>query len=419
MTGTSRRIFMRGVAASAAAAFAGPVSAQNLVDTIIGSPGRSSWGDQFDAQVSSGGRVASTRPTLHPDTVHFLNQAIADYSRIASSGGWPTVPATKKLQLGVVDPDVELLRRRLMISGDLSTRAGMSPAFDSYVDAALKRFQARHGLPTDGVTGQYTYSALNVSAPVRLQQLETNLARLREGTGRSLGQRFVMVNIPAAEIEAVENSRVVLRHTAIVGKVDRQTPILSSNINEIILNPYWNAPVSIVRRDIIPLMRENPNYLADNNIRLIAPDGSEVDPMTVDWSTDEATRYRFRQDPGEINAMASVKINFPNQHAVYMHDTPQKQLFRDQERFHSSGCVRVQNVRDLVTWLLRDTPDWGRRQIETTIQSAEDVHISLADAVPVHFVYISAWSSGDGAVHFRDDIYGRDGASELQISTAL
>lgn len=419
MTGTSRRIFMRGVAASAAAAFAGPAGAQNLVDTIIGSPGRSAWGDQFDAQVSSGGRVASTRPTLHPDTVRFLELAIADYSRIASSGGWPVVPATKKLQLGVVDPDVELLRRRLMVSGDLSERAGMSPAFDSYVDAALKRFQARHGLPADGVTGQYTYSALNISASVRLQQLETNLARLREDTSRSLGQRFVMVNIPAAEIEAVENSRVVLRHTAIVGKVDRQTPILTSKVNEIILNPYWNAPVSIVRRDIIPLMRENPDYLADNNIRLIAPDGSEVDPMTVDWSTDEATRYRFRQDPGEINAMASVKINFPNQHAVYMHDTPQKQLFRDQERFHSSGCVRVQNVRDLVTWLLRDTPDWGRRKIETTIQSAEDVHIGLAEAVPVHFVYISAWSTGDGAVHFRDDIYGRDGASELQISTAL
>src|SRR5690606_19042405 len=215
----------------------------------------------------------------------------------------------------------------------LSTRAGLSPAFDTYVDAALKRFQARHGLPADGVTGQYTYSALNVSAPVRLGQLQTNLGRLRDLTSKPLGDRYVMVNIPAASIEAVENGRVVLRHTAIVGKVDRQTPILSSKINEIILNPYWNAPVSIVRRDIIPLMRKNPNYLRDNNIRMIAPDGSEVDPLTVDWSTDEATRYRFRQDPGKINAMATIKINFPNPHAVYMHDTPQQSLFGKLMRF--------------------------------------------------------------------------------------
>ena len=416
---TSRRMFLGGAGAAAAAAFSRPAQAQNLLDAIINAPRRGAWADQFDAQVSAGGEVSSTLPVLSPQTAAFVERAIADYSALVASGGWPTVPATKRLQIGVIDPDVEILRRRLMVSGDLSTRAGMSPAFDSYVDAALKRFQARHGLPADGVTGQYTYSALNVSAPVRLGQLQTNLGRLRDLTSKPLGDRYVMVNIPAASIEAVENGRVVLRHTAIVGKVDRQTPILSSKINEIILNPYWNAPVSIVRRDIIPLMRKNPNYLRDNNIRMIAPDGSEVDPLTVDWSTDEATRYRFRQDPGKINAMATIKINFPNQHAVYMHDTPEKNLFRDQERFHSSGCVRVQNVRDLVTWILRDTPDWDRRQIETMIQTQEDVHIPVANPVPVYFVYLSSWSTGDGVVHFRDDIYGMDGAEELQISTAL
>jgi len=417
---TSRRVFLSGAGAAAAAAFAGSAKAQTAFDAIINAPRRGAWDDQFDAPASSGQqRVASNRPVLSPETVAYVEQAIASYSNLVASGGWPQVPATKKLQLGVIDPDVEALRRRLMVSGDLSPRAGMSPAFDSYVDQALKRFQARHGLPADGVTGRYTFSALNVSAPVRLGQLQTNLGRLRELTAKDLGQRFVMVNIPAAQIEAVENGRVVLRHTAVVGKIDRQTPLLSSKINEIILNPYWNAPVSIVRRDIIPLMRKDPNYLTNNSIRMIAPDGQEVDPLTVDWSTEEAAKYRFRQDPGKINAMASVKINFPNEHAVYMHDTPQQNLFRDQERFHSSGCVRVQNVRDLVAWLLRDTPGWDRRQIETTIQTDEDVHINLAQPVPVHFVYVSAWSTGDGVVHFRDDIYGFDGAAELQISTAI
>ncbi|SEB34279.1 Murein L,D-transpeptidase YcbB/YkuD [Nitratireductor aquibiodomus] len=415
---TNRRMFLTGAGAAATAAMTGAASAQDLIEAIIRSPRRGAWNDQFDARASSGGKVASNLPIFSQETVSYVERAIMEYSSIASQGGWPRVPDDKKLELGVVDPNVEILRRRLMISGDLSQRAGMSQSFDSYVDAAVKRFQARHGLPADGVTGRHTFAALNVPAAIRLGQLETNLVRLRSMSG-FLGDRYVVVNIPAAEIEAVDNGRVMLRHTAIVGKVDRQTPILNSKINEIIINPYWNAPVSIVRKDIIPLMRKNPNYLTDNNIRLIAPDGSEVDPLTVDWSTDDAAKYRFRQDPGRINAMASIKINFPNPHAVYMHDTPQQGLFRDLDRFYSSGCVRVQNVRDLVTWLLRETDGWDRRRIEQTIQNDEDVRVSLNNPVPVYFTYISAWSTGDGAVHLRDDIYARDGASELQISTAL
>jgi len=416
---SSRRLFLAGASAAVASAVAGSAQAQNVIDSILRAPRRGAWNDQFDAGASSATRVSTNLAILNTSTLPYVEQAIGQYSNIAASGGWPIVPATKKLQIGVIDPDVELLRRRLMISGDLSQQAGMSQAFDSYVEAGLKRFQARHGLPADGVTGRYTYAAMNVGAHIRLGQLQTNLQRLREWTSRDLGNRLVMVKIPAAQIQAAEGGRVALNHTAVVGKIDRQTPILSSRIHEIILNPYWNAPVSIVRKDIIPVMRTNPNYLRDNSIRLIAPDGREVDPMTVDWSTDEATRYRFRQDPGKINAMASVKINFPNEHAVYMHDTPQQQIFRDQERFHSSGCVRVQNVRDLVTWILRDTSGWDRRTIETTIQTEQDKRIPVTNPVPVHFVYISSWSSGDGVVHFRDDIYGMDGVQELQMSSTL
>ena len=233
----------------------------------------------------------------------------------------------------------------------------------------MKRFQARHGLPADGVIGKYSYAAMNVTAPVRLGQLETNLVRLRTMSG-DLGPRYVMVNVPAAQIEAVENDRVALRHTAIVGKIDRQTPILNSAINEIIVNPYWNAPESIVRKDIIPLMRKNPQYLAENAIRILGPDGNEIDPSTIDWNTEDAAKFRFRQDPGKINAMASVKINFPNPHATYMHDTPSQGLFNKLMRFDSSGCVRVQNVRDLVTWLLRDTPGWDRQHFEQRSRAA-------------------------------------------------
>jgi murein L,D-transpeptidase YcbB/YkuD len=166
-------------------------------------------------------------------------------------------------------------------------------------------------------------------------------------------------------------------------------------------------------------MRKDPQYLANNNIRILGPDGIELDPSTIDWSTEDATKFRFRQDPGSGNAMASVKINFPSPENVYMHDTPQQSLFSKLMRFDSSGCVRVQNVRDLVTWLLRDTPGWDRRRFEETIKSGESTPVQLAEPVPVYFTYISAWSTGDGVAHFRDDSYGRDGVDELRMSQAL
>ncbi len=416
-TNASRRFFLSAASALAVTTIAGAARAQDVIGDILSSSRRGNWDDQFDARANKNDKVASNLPIFSPQTVSYVEQAIAQYSQIVGQGGWPMVPATKKLQLGVVDPDVVVLRKRLIISGDLSATAGISESFDTYVDAAVKRFQARHGLPDDGVLGKYTYAAMNVSAPVRLGQLETNLVRLRSMSG-FLGERYVMVNVPAAQIEAVENDRVALRHTAIVGKVDRQTPILNSAINEVIVNPYWNAPVSIVRKDIIPLMRKNPQYLSDNNIRILGPDG-ELDPATIDWSTEDATKFRFRQDPGAGNAMSSVKINFPSPENVYMHDTPQQSLFSKLMRFDSSGCVRVQNVRDLVTWLLRDTPGWDRRRFEETIKSGESTPVQLAQAVPVYFTYISAWSTGDGVAHFRDDIYGRDGVEDLQMSQAL
>lgn len=418
---TTRRLFLAGASLIAFDLAVGSALAEDTgnvdaVGEILKSERRGNWSDDFDAQASAGNKVASRLPIFSPQTVTYIEAAITQYQQIVAAGGWPVVPATKKLKLGVVDPDVEPLRKRLMVSGDLSERAGLSQSFDTYVDAAVKRFQTRHGLPADGVMGQYTFAAMNIGADVRLGQLETNLVRLRSMSG-FLGDRYVMVNIPAAQIEAVENMRVVSRHTAIVGKIDRQTPIVNSKINEVVVNPYWNAPESIVRKDIIPLMRKKPTYLTDNNIHILGPDGNEIDPTTIDWNTEDAAKFRFRQDPGTINAMASVKINFPSPDGVYMHDTPSQGLFNKLMRFESSGCVRVQNVRDLVVWLLRDTPGWNRQHFEEAIRSGQNTPVELTIPVPVYFTYISAWSTGDGVVHFRDDIYGRDGVDELQISS--
>ncbi|RYY13486.1 MAG: murein L,D-transpeptidase, partial [Alphaproteobacteria bacterium] len=210
--------------------------------------------------------------------------------------------------------------------------------------------------------------------------------------------------------------RVVQRHTAVVGKIDRQTPILNSKITNLNLNPYWHAPVSIVRKDIIPLMQKSPDYLTKNDIHIFAPDGSEIPPESINWNSDDATRYLFRQNPGKNNAMSSVKINFPNPHAVYMHDTPQQSLFSKLMRFESSGCVRVQNVRDLVVWLARDEGGWDRQTIEKIIAARTRQDIDLKNPVPVYFTYISAWATDPSVVQFRDDIYHRDGSELLAMN---
>ncbi|WP_099866262.1 L,D-transpeptidase family protein [Pararhizobium haloflavum] len=411
----SRRAFLSSAAAVGATAIAGAAHGQTVLDTILSSPRRGHWDDQFDARGTRAVEQVSTRvPTLSAQTLQYAQGALVDYQQIVQNGGWNTVPAVNKLQLGVDHPDVTALRRRLMVSGDLPLDAGMSSAFDTYVDGAVKRFQARHGLPPDGVMGELSYAALNVPADIRLGQLETNVVRLQSMAG-DLGQRHVTVNIPAAHIEAVQDGRVASRHTAVVGKIDRQTPILNSEIHEVILNPTWTAPRSIIEKDIMPLMRKDPNYLTDNNIRLFDGQGNEVPPSSVDWNAAEAPDLMFRQDPGKINAMASTKINFHNAHAVYMHDTPQQNLFFNEVRFDSSGCVRVQNVRDLSLWILQNNPDWDRQRMEQVIASREITPIAVNNPVPVYFTYVTAWATSDRVVQFRDDIYQRDGAPELAM----
>ncbi len=412
-----RRKFLTGMAAAGAATFGTPALAENPIASIINSSKRDRWADQFDARKGDAKLSATNVPIFSPQTPVFVERAIQDHRQIASTGGWPVVPANKKLELGNQSPNVRLLRKRLIISRDLDASAGDgSDVFDTWVDGAVRRFQARHGLPADGVVGKFTYAAMNIPTSIRLGQLETNLVRLRSMSG-FLGDRYVMVNIPAAQIEAVRNGRVESRHTAIVGKVDRQSPIIASKIYELNLNPYWTSPVSIVKKDLIPLMQKDPEYLTRNKIRIFDRKTQiEIPPETINWNSDEAVQYMFRQDPGKINAMGSVKINFPNPHAVYMHDTPQQSVFSKLLRFESSGCVRVQNVRDLITWIADETPGWGRRQLERTIESGDRIDVKLASAVPVYWNYITAWSTKNGVVQFRDDIYSRDGAEVLTSS---
>jgi L,D-transpeptidase YcbB len=413
----NRRTVLRRMAKAAAAlagtAVAARAYAQDaLLQSLIEQNLRSDYGQGFDAASRTIRMPKASLPTLSQATVEHTEQAIQAFDGIVARGGWPQVPAADRMRLGNRNAGIANLRRRLIASGDLDANIGVSEIYDSFVDAAVRRFQARHGLTVDGVVREQTLKALNVPAEVRLAQLRTNLVRLRSMSG-NLGNRFVVCNIPAAQIEAIENGVAVSRHTAVVGKPDRPSPDINSRIVEVNFNPFWTVPVSIVRRDLIPKMQAEPDYLTENRIRIYDPKGNELTPAQINWYSEEAVNYRFRQDPGDFNSLGSIRINFPNKHAVYMHDTPLKNLFGEDFRFHSSGCVRVQNVRELVNWLLVETPKWSREEVDAAIKSGDRVDARIARPVPLYWVYVTAWATPDGVTQFRDDIYSRDGVGPV------
>jgi murein L,D-transpeptidase YcbB/YkuD len=411
----TRRSFLR--TTGGAAAFAGGVvlprlaGAQNdeqLLRSVIEQSQRGDYGQNFDTTLRNVRMPKASLPTLSAATAQTTEQAVAQYEAIVSLGGWPRVPDGTEMRVGYRHPAVQALRQRLKLGGDLDVDAGATDVFDTYVEAAVRRFQARHGVRVDGVVREPTFHALNIPADVRLNQLRTNVQRLRSfKTGRA--NRYVVCNIPAAQIEAIENDVAVSRHTAVVGKPDRASPELNSRIVEINFNPSWTVPVSLVRRDLVPLMQKDPNYLTSEHIHIYDMHGQELQPSQINWQTNEAVNYRFRQDPGDFNSLGTLRIQFPSPDGVYMHDTPEKGLFGEDMRFHSSGCVRVRNVRELAEWLLRDTPNWSHAQIEATIKSGQRVDAKLKAPVPVHWVYVTAWATPDGVVQFRDDIYNKDG----------
>jgi len=370
--------------------------------------GQAEWAQRYDADA----RLTvsrSTTPILSPQTVAATEAAIERFREIIASGGWPQVPFGQQMRLGSNSPSVSALRRRLIASGDLGAETGASPVFDSYVEAGVRRFQARHGVIATGVVNRQTIQAMNVPAEIRLKQLETNLVRLRSFS-HGLGNRYVTANIPAASVETVENGEVVTHHMAGVGKIDRQSPVMQTKAIQVNFNPFWTVPSSVIRKDLIPKMQADPNYLRDNHIRVYGKNNEELQPEQINWRSLEALNFRFRQDiGGDFNSLGVVRIDIANPYGVYMHDTPAKGVFGDDFRFVSSGCIRLQNVRDYVAWLLKETPGWDRDHIDEVIASGERVDVKITPAVPVYWVYITAWATPDGVTQFRDDIYQRDG----------
>ena len=412
--GMNRRLVLTGLAAAAATLAAPRAFAQSddPLQQLIQQNQRGGLGESFDSSSRTIAMPKASLPTLSPATVQTTELAVARYEQVVAQGGWPTVPVNDRLRVGARHPAVLPLRARLKVAGDLDPAAVENDIYDSYVEAAVKRFQARHGLSTDGRPGKLTFDALNFPAEQRLAQLKLNLARLRAFDTKA-ANRFVVCNIPAAQLEAIENGVVMSRHAAVAGKPDRPSPDINSRIIEINFNPYWTVPVSIVRKDLIPKMQAEPDYLTRNHIRIFDPKNNELTPAQINWFSEEAVNFKFKQDPGDFNSLGSIRINFPNKDGVYMHDTPNKNLFGEDFRFHSSGCIRIQNVRDLVNWLLVETPGWARPEIDAVVKSGERKDAKIAKPVQLYWIYVTAWATADGVVQFRDDIYNRDGLASV------
>jgi murein L,D-transpeptidase YcbB/YkuD len=383
---------------------------------------------EYDAQDPAGSDETSVvedlsddpQPLFDRQMLLSLEQAERQYAEIAGSGGWASIPSGPSFNATDPDSRASLLSERLAISGDLVGNWQRSARDQQarQLTSALRKFQARHGIAPSGVVDRRTLHALNVPADRRLGQLRANLARLRDGISSIAGsKRYVLVNPAAFGLEAIDGGKVVRRHRIIAGKPDRQTPSVKATIQNINFHPSWTVPESVARLDLIPHLQKEPDYLRREHFRVYTNGlRDEVSPDSIDWRIASAQQIRFRQDPGPWNALGLVRIDMRNEHNVYMHDTPMKDLFGRPDRAFSAGCIRVEGVFELVTWLLEDVPGWSRGRVEQALQSGMPLDVALPRAVPVIFTYVTAWAGTNG-VAFREDIYNRDGLSDHVVAS--
>ncbi len=340
-----------------------------------------------------------------------MADAISAYEAIVARGGWAAIPGRRALRLGDDDERVAILRARLLATGDLRARGRRATAFDQTVADAVRSFQVRHGLEPNGIVYGITLRSLNVSAEERLAQLRDNLDRMRELLPRLNAPSYLIMNSASFELQAVEHGRVVMASRTIVGKRQTPTPTISATVRAVNLLPYWHVPASIAQAALVPMARKDPGYLYRERIRVFSSfGGSELEPSQINWWGPETKRLVFRQDPGPQNALGLVRLDMPNKQIVYMHDTPLKSLFDYFERAFSAGCVRVQSVFDIAGWLL-EGQGWSPDRLRQAALSGRPETIRITRPVPVHFVYLTAWTEG-AVVQFRNDLYNRDDADQ-------
>lgn len=365
----------------------------------------------------AGAGVRRTLDRLRPagHRYQILRSTLRQYARIVETGGWVELPEGPTLDPGDRSERVPILRARLVRTGHLlddSSGPREPELYDDALEEAVKIFQRSHGLAPDGRVGPASRRMLNVPATERHRQLVVNLERWR-WLPRELGDRYILVNIPAYQVHVVDDGEETLRLRAIVGRDYRQTPVFSAEMTYLALAPYWNVPPGIAAKDQLPRIREDPGYVSGQNMVLFE-NGTNgvVDPASVNWTgmggPEFNRRFRLRQEPGPDNALGQVKFMFPNRYNVYIHDTPARELFDRVTREFSSGCIRVERPLELAAHLLRDDPSWTPERIREVIGQGRERAVTLPRSYSVHVQYWTAWVEADGSVHFREDIYGRD-----------
>ncbi len=349
----------------------------------------------------------SLRVLLPPQDDYFRLMNRLNQHREIAVGGWTKISSKKILKIGDSGQSVAMLKERLAELGDLKY-PGDESIYDEDVERAVNSFQERHGLDADGIVGPATFNALNVPVDQRVKQIEVNLERMRWAS-RSLGHRYIIVNIADYNLSLIENNKTVMSMEVVVGRPYWDTPVFSEKMLYLVFNPSWKVPTSIVRREILPKIKKSPEYLTEQGLKVVsgwADDAEEISPAVINW--DEAFRYKMRQAPGPLNPLGRVKFMMPNRFNIYLHDTPAKELFSKKSRAFSHGCIRIKYPVELVQYLLKDDPDWTREDIEDAIKKGEELKVKLMNPINVHILYLTSWVDDKGVLHFRNDIYSRD-----------
>lgn len=373
----------------------------------------------------SQGKIKHALYNLLPDMPCYerLREEMAFYKAIALQGGWPIVPPDQPMKKGDRGLHVSALSARLIMSGDLKERTLEAKSFfDDTLETAVKKFQDRHGLQVDGEVGTGTIAALNIPASHYFHRIAVNMERWR-WLRRDLGGRYILVNIAAFTLDVVENGHPLLHMPVVVGKDYRRTPVFSSEMTYLVLNPFWYVPPTIATEDILPAVKRDPNYLKSRDIVVLKNwnDPNPIDPFQVDWSsiTVEKLPYLFRQASGGANALGRLKFMFPNKYDIYLHDTPTRSHFKLVKRAESSGCIRVEDPIGLAEYLLKGNLKWNREAIIAALDSVENYSIKLPKPIAVHLFYCTAFVNDNGEVQFREDIYNRDPLVEKALRSEM
>lgn len=339
-----------------------------------------------------------------------LKEALAKYQKIKLEGGWEGISEGETLKKEQEDDRIVLVKNRLVKTNDLSIDSlGDTKLFDNQLLNAVLSFQKRHNLELDGNIGKKTIAAMNISVDERIDQIKVNLERWR-WLPQEYSDFFIHVNIANFSVNVLKKGEHIKYYKAIVGKDHRKTPVFSSKISYLVLNPTWTVPSGIITKDIIPAVRKDVNYLKKKNFTVLDNKGNIIDPNTIDWSSPSAKFYTYRQPAGPDNALGAVKFMFPNSFSVYLHDTPSKNLFDKTERSFSSGCIRVENALQLAEYLLNDSVNWSLDKIKKQIDSKKTLTLPLKEQPEIYLLYWTAWLNKEGVVQFRNDIYDRDSA---------